>query len=341
MKLSLGKKYRFWKKLGIILGILTIIYFLGPRPSKPKLDASLPKVGSNLLALEKEINKIEKSQESIKEDNQARIVWHNKEKKKTKYSVVYLHGFSSSQAEAYPIHREFAKRYGCNLYLSRLAQHGKDTAEVFLNLTADELLESAKRAIAIGKRIGKKVIVIATSTGATMALYLASQGIEFEGLILYSPLIDFYSSALWILDKPWGLQIARLVQWDRYAHYQNPTKQTKRYWTQKFRLEGAVTLKNLVASSMLKENFQKVKKPVFLGYYYKDKDNQDNVVSVARMLDMYENLGTDKKLKRKKAFPKAGHHVIGSKYTSRDVKSVKKETFQFAEEILKLEVVNP
>lgn len=333
----LGKKYRFWKKTGIVLVSLMIIYFVGPRPSKPVLEASLPKVTNNVVKLEEEVNRSEKAQESIKKNNQARIIWYNpQEKKKTKYSVVYLHGFSSSQAEANPIHREFAERYGCNLYLSRLAQHGKDTTDVFLTLTADELLQSAKKAIAIGKQLGDKVIIMATSTGASMALYLASQGVDFEGLILYSPLIDFYPTALWILDKPWGLQIARLVQWDRYAYFQNPTKQTKKYWTQKFRLEGAVALKNLVANSMIQENFAKVKIPVFLGYYYQNEKYQDHVVSVARMLDMYEDLGTDKKLKRKVAFPKARHHVIGSQYTSKDVKGVREATFKFAEEILKL-----
>ncbi len=61
-------------------------------------------------------------------------------KNKTEYSLVYLHGFSASQAEGDPVHRNIAKLFGCNLYLSRLAEHGIDTAEPMMNLTAEEKL---------------------------------------------------------------------------------------------------------------------------------------------------------------------------------------------------------
>jgi hypothetical protein len=43
-----------------------------------------------------------------------------------------------------------------------------------MNLTADAYWESAKLAYAIGKQIGKKVILMSTSTGGTLALKLAA-----------------------------------------------------------------------------------------------------------------------------------------------------------------------
>ena len=95
-------------------------------------------------------------------------------KNKTAYSIVYLHGFSASQAEGDPVHKNIAAMFGCNLYLSRLAEHGIDTTEPMMNLTADKNWESAKQALAIGKQLGNKVILMGTSTGGTNALQLGS-----------------------------------------------------------------------------------------------------------------------------------------------------------------------
>jgi hypothetical protein len=55
-----------------------------------------------------------------------------------------------------------------------------------------------------------------------------------------------------------------------------------------------------------------VKIPVFLGYYYKDEEHQDNVVSVDAMKEMFEQLGTPASLKKSEAFPNSGNHVITS-----------------------------
>ncbi|MEP3444054.1 MAG: alpha/beta hydrolase, partial [Flavobacteriaceae bacterium] len=63
---------------------------------------------------------------------------------------------------------------------------------------------------------------------------------------------------------------------------------------------------------------------------------QDHVVSVPAMLKMYNELGTESSLKRKKAFPTVGDHVMTSSITSNDLKAVQEETNLFFEEILQL-----
>ena len=70
---------------------------------------------------------------------------------------------------------------------------------------------------------------------------------------------------------------------------------------------------------MTPEQFQKVKQPVFMGYYYKDEEHQDKVVSVPAMLAMFDELGTPADKKQKMAFPNAGEHVIASHFTSGDL----------------------
>src|SRR5690606_4415203 len=90
-------------------------------------------------------------------------------------SVVYLHGFSASEREGFPVHTEFAKKHGFNLFLARLDGHGLNTPEPLLDMTAQGLWKDAREALAIGKQLGDKVIVMGTSTGGTLALMLAAE----------------------------------------------------------------------------------------------------------------------------------------------------------------------
>ena len=326
------KRYVF---LGVI-GLLLVAYFAGPKPPQPDLTPELPAVTADFQALEQQIANTEKAHPRLKPDNQARIVWADSVPRKTRYALVYLHGFSASQAEGQPIHRDFAKRFGCNLYLARLEEHGLDTADVFLNLTPEKLLASAKQAVAIGKQLGDSVILMATSNGGALALEIAADHPEIKALILYSPLIELYDPATVLLDKPWGLQIARQVRGGNEFVSTDSSADNRRYWTTHYRLEGLVTLRNMIARTMTPAAFARIKMPVFLGYYYKNEEEQDKTVSVKAMLKMYEELGTPASLKRKVAFPNAGNHVIASAYKSADVAGVERETLKFAADILKL-----
>ncbi len=328
---------RFLKSSLIVVMCILVAYLIGPRPNPPQLDAQLPTVSTDLVVLEQAIQIREKNTKYLKPDNQARIIWADSlQKKKTPYSLVYLHGFTASQAEGSPIHKAFAKRYGCNLYLSRLDGHGLDGPEPLLEVSPESLLASAKEAVAIGQQLGKKTILMCTSTGATMGLFIASQHPEIEALIVYSPLIDFRLSILNILNKPWGLQIARLVQGGKYSIRKNASELGQKYWNTKFRLEGTVALKSLEQALTKKEIFKTIKQPLFMGYYYKDEANQDKTISVVAAKEMFADLATPKALKVERAFPRAKEHVISSYITSKEWREVRDATFEFAENILHL-----
>jgi esterase/lipase len=327
---------KFLKRLAFVLMILIVIYFLGPKPSSPQLITVLPSVPSDPIQLEKYIAALE-SRHSIKPDNQARIIWFNdSSKQKTEYAVVYLHGFSASQKEGDPVHIFFAKTFGCNLFLSRLTEHGIDTVEPMLNLTADKLWNSAIEAYAIGKQLGKKVILISTSTGGTLALKLAAEFPDISALILLSPNIAINNPAAWMLNNPWGLQIAKLIE-GKYVVAKDTTAIYKKYWYDKYRIESAVQLEELIETTMKESVFRKIKQPVLLMYYYKDDDHQDQVVKVSAMKRMFAELGTPENQKISVAVPNAGDHVIGSSIKSKDVRTVENETVKFAQQILHLQ----
>lgn len=330
---------RWLKFLLYTIGVLIIVYLFGPRPDTPKYEMAIPSVPA-VTNLEKFIAEQEATHK-LRPNNEARIVWANdSNKQKTEYAIVYLHGFSASQEEGNPVHRNIAKQFGCNLYLSRLAEHGIDTTDQLVNLTADNYWESAKQALAIGKQLGNKVILMGTSTGGTQALQLgATYPDDVTALIIYSPNIAINDPNAWLLNDHWGLQIAKLVKGSNYNDPDDNRPIYKQYWNKPYRLEAIVALGEMLETTMNAATFSKIKQPVLMLYYYKDELHQDNVVRVSAMKDMFTKLATDSLHKRAIALPNTGDHVIGSPIKSGDIVSVEIETKRFLEEVIKLKPI--
>ena len=323
---------RILKIVILSLFALFVIYFLGPQPPKPELNDVLPAVAS-IDALDSYITAME-APHKIKPNNQAKIIWADSSQSQTEYALVYLHGFSASQMEGDPVHQNIAKQFNCNLYLARLAEHGIDTTEDLMNLTADQYWESAKLAYAIGKQIGKKVILMSTSTGGTLALQLASVYPEIAGLILYSPNIEVFNPSAPLLDNPWGLQIGRAVLKSNYVDIKYKDSAYPKYWNSHYRIEGVVALQNLLEATMTEATFKKIHQPTLALYYYKDEAHQDNVVKVKAIQKMMQQIATPANLKMEMAIPNAGNHVIASPIVSNDIVSVEKATAKFMKEVI-------
>ena len=313
---------------------LSIAFMLGPKPTEPHINPNPTSVSIPLDSLDGWLAYRESGFKTLKPKNEARIEWYNDSVTVTEYAVVYLHGFTASGEEGNPVHRAFAKRYGCNMYLPRLYGHGLDTTEPLIDLTPENYLESAKEAIAVGKKIGNKVILMSCSTGGTLALYLAANDPEIDALICYSPNIDIFDPTSQVLTKPWGVQLARLIMGSDYRQYEAP-EEFKKYWQTKYRLEGLVSVRSLINHTMNEETFSKIKQPIFVGGYFKSKAAQDSVVSVEAMRMMMPQLGTSDTQKQIVEFP-VGAHVLTNPIRNPDVEPVKEATFQFAEEFLEL-----
>ena len=322
--------------------VLGVAYIAGPSPATPDYKKEMPQVPAASAALEAYI-KANESVHKLKPDNEARVVWANDSlKNKTEYSLVYLHGFSASQAEGDPVHRNIAKLFGCNLYLSRLAEHGIDTTEPMMNLTAEENWESAEQALAIGKQLGNKVILVGCSTGGTNALQLAAAYPEdVAALILLSPNIAINNDKAYLLNNHWGAKIAELVTGKDHNISADTSALNKQYWYWRYPFKGAAALQEIIETSMVPEIFAKVKQPVLLLYYYKDEQHQDDVVKVSAMLKMYDELGTPAAMKRKQAMPNTGNHVLGSYIKSHDVKGVQDTIASYMKEVLNLKPATP
>ncbi len=329
---------KFLKWFGIILLVLIIVYFSGPQPSTPKYKQVLPTLPTEAAALEQYISNKE-STHKLKPDNQARILWLNDSLKlKTEYALVYLHGFSASQEEGDPVHYDFAQKFGCNLFLSRLDAHGIDTTEPLANFTAEKLWNSAKEAYAIGRQLGKKIILMSTSTGGTLALKLAAEFPDIAGLILLSPNIAINDPNAWLLNNHWGLQIAHMVT-GKHRVSEDTTALFAQYWNNRYATSSLVQLEELLETTMKESTFKKITQPTLLLYYYKDDEHQDKTVKISAMKRMFNQLGTPGNLKKQVAIPNAGDHVIGSYIISKDIQKVEEECEKFARDVLHLKEI--
>ncbi len=303
------------KKVLVVLVLLVGVYFIGPKPDAPVLagQASWTAIPDSVQAMDAYIASKEAAT-VLKPGNEARIIWADSaQPKKTKVVFMYVHGFSASPMEGDPLHREVAKKFGANLLLARVAGHGvPDSDSTFAKVTADEYYQSVENYYAIAKKLGDEVVVLGTSFGGAMSLILASKHPEIKALMLYGPCIAIKDPNATLLDNPWGLQMAHLITGSDYRDIPVMAKGHAENWSLHYRLEGEVAVQNLLTHAMTKEVFEKVKIPVFMGYYYKDEEHQDNVVSVDAMKDMFEQLGTPASLKKSEAFPNSGNHVITS-----------------------------
>lgn len=316
-----------------LISVSSIAYFMGPHPQAPQQKNYTFTIPTDSQLLEAYISEKEAQIKGLKKDNEARIIWADSSKSKTPVAFLYIHGFSASQEEGDPIHTNVAKHFKSNLYLARLAEHGTERGDsTMINLTADALIESAEEALAITKQLGNEVVIIGTSMGGALTTYLASKHPEIKSIVLYSPCIAIYDPNAVLLDNPWGLQLARTIKGADFNDITPKNNTQPNYWNMHYRLEGVVALQNFLTHCMTPATFEKIKCPVFMGYYYENEENQDKVVSVPAMLNMFEQLGS--KEKQKQVFPKTKNHVIGSYVLSEDWQSVEKATLAFLEKQL-------
>ena len=300
----------------------------------PVFTTTSPVVPNDPAALEQFVAANE-NVHRLKPGNRAEIIWNDSLHTKTAYAIVYLHGFSASREEGSPVHTDIAKKFGCNLYLSRLSQHGIDTAEALVNFTAESIWESAKEALAVGRQLGNKVILMGTSTGGSLALQLAATYPDVAALVLLSPNIEINDPNAWLLNNPWGLQIARMVVRGNYNVAKNNTPLYRQFWNRQYRLEAAVQLQEYLEDAMNDKTFSKIYQPVLALYYYKDEQHQDPVVRVSAIKTMMDEVATPAALKHQQAIPNAENHVLGSYILSKDVATVEKEIADFLITIIK------
>lgn len=320
----------------LILLILLITFFVGPVPPDPVYDTEWPQVPADLTELEQYITTREDSLPT-RTDNQARILWHDSIPRVTEYSFVYLHGFAGSYRDGYPVNANVADTFGANIYMARWADHGLMPPASLENFTPDAAWESAKEALAIGRRIGKKVIVMSTSTGGTLAFQLAAKYPDSVfALINMSPNLKDDVPGTFLLNSPWGMELAMLVSLGDSRELEHEEPQASQYWDTIYPARALVNLQALVSTVVKKETFEQVSCPVQTLYYHKNMFEEDERVEVDKIPKVHKQLATPSNLKEEVALDTPGTHFIGSDIKSKDYRAAQREIIRFCREKLNM-----
>jgi alpha-beta hydrolase superfamily lysophospholipase len=133
------------------------------------------------------------------------IAWAGKKGVKTPVSLIYLHGWQGSPHDYGAVLVRMASALGANVYYARLSGFCVANESV-VKITLDDLLDDAREALEIGRRIGGRVVVVGSSMGGDLALWLGAQNLpDIASLVLFSPAVQPLDKRSEMLLWPWPL----------------------------------------------------------------------------------------------------------------------------------------
>jgi len=267
----------FNKYLWAVLLAIVVGYGLGPVVDMDETiePVTLPK---NLVAY---INTGESRFTDLKPDVEKSIVWANPAQPAiTAYSIIYLHGFSGSRQEIAPVCENVASALGANLFYTRFSGHGRN-GDAMAEITVNKLLNDTVQAVEIGKRLGNTVIVIGSSTGATLATWAANydQGNHIAALILLSPHYGLKRKESELLLLPWGRSILHLVEGTEYR-FEPVNVMQEKYWTTTYPSDALLPMMGVVKLTREKD-LTSVKMPVLVMYSPNDQIVDTSAIQIA------------------------------------------------------------
>ena len=183
----------------------------------------------------------EQDQLGIKADQEKSIRWAGGPGQVTDLALVYIHGFSASRLELEPGISQLAQTLGANMFATRLRAHGMDTGEAFSRLKAQDWVTDVRESIEIGRRSGKRLVVMGTSTGAPLAILAAQENPDLAGLILLSPNFGIQRRGGDLLAGPLGPMMARLAL-GSHREWPAQSPEHERRWTTRYPSVGVVAM---------------------------------------------------------------------------------------------------
>jgi esterase/lipase len=248
-------------RIVIVFVFLIILFLAGPRT---KIDLRIKTF--NLPAdLDQYLSQSEARYADIVPGAEKTIIWANASKTKTPLSIIYLHGYSATRQETAPLSDEIAAQLGANLFYTRLSGHGRSEAAM-AEPSVNDWLNDTTEALEIGKRLGDKVIVIGTSTGGTLATWLAEQPNtdQVAAYILISPNYAPRDPNAEFLTLPWADYFVSLIVGTNYSWKpENPLH--AKYWSHDYPSTSLVTMMGLV-KYVRESDLQSIHKPVLVIY---------------------------------------------------------------------------
>lgn len=217
-----------------------------------------------------------------------RIVWQAEEQR-TEWAVVALHGFSASRQETAPLAEIVANRLGANLLETRFAAHGLKQ-DGLVNVVAEQWLDDVADALTVGHMLGNKVVVLAVSNGATLAMSMLDYpDMQYvDTLVMLAPnFAPADPKAMWI-THPGGPLLLKLVSGETRS-WEAFNERQALYWTTSYPTNVLIQVIRVVDRA--KRKLETVTAPRVQIFY----SPNDQVISVPAMLSAYEAIQSPQK----------------------------------------------
>jgi alpha-beta hydrolase superfamily lysophospholipase len=231
------KRSRIKTVLYIIIALIIVLaglWVFGPRePVDTALRFDPATIGEDIDAY---VAAHEAQFDDIVEGAEMQLIWaFPASKAKTPVALVYIHGFSASPGEIRPAPDLAAEALGANLFYARLVGHGRSD-EAMAEPTVQDWLDDVAEAIAIGERLGERVVLIGTSTGGTLAAIAALHPDlkdRIAGIVFVSPNFKVQASGSQILTAPFARQLVPLVAGAERS-FEPENELHAKFWTERY-----------------------------------------------------------------------------------------------------------
>jgi len=280
-----GDRGKIIFRAGLLLGLVLFLFLIGPRVD---LDTTVCP-----LALPQDLDTYLAQSESVHADlvpgTEKKIVWAHGPGEQTPLSLVYVHGFSASRQDTAPLSAMIAGRLQANLFCTRLTGHGCGGGAM-LDGSVKAWANDMHEAVEIGKRLGRRVVLMGISTGGTLAVWQAAREDheKIAGLVLLSPNFGPVDRRAMILTWPWGAQLAELLV-GKTRSWQPVNEGHGRYWTSSYPVRALLPMMGMV--KLVKSlDLQGMKIPSLVIYSPEDK-----TVDVSAVIAAFQGFGAEQK----------------------------------------------
>jgi pimeloyl-ACP methyl ester carboxylesterase len=302
--------------------VFAVFVAIGPRASFDGTSRSITLPADLDLYLEETESRFS----DIVPGTEKRIVWAFGLHERTDVAIVYLHGFSASHRDTSPLAEMVAARLKANLYLARLAGHGRGSTPLD-EFAVKAWSYDAGEAWEIGRRLGRRVVLMGHSSGATLALWLAGRVAREEllALVLLSPNFGPADPKAGVLLWPWGGVVAELLE-GRWREWTPANELQERTFTTRYQTRALLPMMALVQATKalpLEENTV----PTFVAYC-----PDDRVVDVREMEQAFARMGGPKRIVPVLNPGDPERHVLAGEILSPETtKELARETTEFLE----------
>ena len=308
----------------VFLTVLAVLVTFGPRPAQDTTIRFDPAdLGPDLDAY---LAGMETAVPGIKPGAERRIVWADTSSRtRTSISIIYIHGFSATNREIRPVVEELSAALGANAYFSRLKGHGLD-GQALAEATLNDWVNDMAEAIAIGERLGERVVVVGMSTGATLATWAAGNprmAAKMAALVMLSPNYGIQGASTGMLNMPWAETLLPAI-FGETRQFKPENEEHGHWWTTSYPSRAVFPMAALLDAGR-KGDVSRSAVPALFIYSPKDK-----VVDHVLTRNVYSRWGGDKgELVLKETGDPSNHIIAGDILSPSTTSLVVERTLEF------------